>query len=240
MMLPAATARYASTVALLRPSDEKRFEVLLTRRPQQMRFMGGFYVFPGGTVHQEDYADQILKRCRSLNSADAQRILGDSLNAEVSLGHWVAAIRELFEEVGVLLCQTSDGADVDVGAELKQERFERGRKALVESKLDFGAFLEAENLYCDLSRLVYCFRRVTPQIYPMRFDTRFYFALLPPAQAALERSEEVAETLWLTPGEALERTYNDGFPLLPPTSTVLEELAQISTWQKLQAKYGLG
>ena len=238
-MLSAARARYASTVALLRASAEESFEVLLTRRPRQMRFMGGFYVFPGGTVHKEDYSAKVVKRCRGLSTTKAQEILGNCLDPEVSLGHWVAAIRELFEEVGVLLGEMDSGAELDPSGTEARERFERGRRAMVENTLDFGTLLDSEDLYCDLSRLVYCYHRVTPEIYPIRFDTRFYIAALPPGQVPLHHSEEVAESLWITPGEALERTYNDGFPLLPPTSTVLEDLAKIHSWEQLTARYRL-
>ena len=239
MTLYGAPARYASTVALLRRDEKAGFEVLLTKRPPQMRFMGGFYVFPGGAVHKEDYSDKVLTRCRGLSPNDARRILGDGLNPEVSLGHWVAAVRELFEEVGVLLCKTDSGAPVDLREEKAKERLERSRKAVVENRLDFGTFLEAENLYCDLAPLVYCYHRVTPEIYPIRFDTRFYVAALPLNQVALQCSEEVAESLWITPREALNRIYHNEFPLLPPTSTVLEDLAQIPTWQELEGLYPL-
>ena len=58
--------RNASTVVLLRPDDRGSFEILLTRRPVEMRFLGGFYVFPGGTVHRDDYAPKTLERCRAL------------------------------------------------------------------------------------------------------------------------------------------------------------------------------
>jgi hypothetical protein len=155
------------------------------------------------------------------------------------LGHWVAGIRELFEEVGVLLCETESGGDIDLSDGETQERLERKRLALVEETLDFGTFLESEGLYCALSRLVYFYHRITPEMYPIRFDARFYLASLPPRQAALDRSEEVTESLWITPGEALGRVYNDGFPLIPPTSTVLEALAEIRSWERLLARYPL-
>ena len=96
--------RNASTVVLLRPGDNGDFEILLTRRPSQMRFLGGYYVFPGGAVHRDDYSSKVLERCRGLSANDAQRILGTDDNANQALGHWVAVFRELFEEVGVLLC----------------------------------------------------------------------------------------------------------------------------------------
>lgn len=232
------TPRYASTVVLVRPDERGGFEILLTRRPRQMRFMGGFYVFPGGSVHAEDYSAAILKRCRGMSPHQAQTILGDGLDAQSSLGHWVAGIRELFEEVGVLLCVTEAGVNLDLSQATTKQRLEQKRIALVQDRIDFGSFLEAENLYCDLSRLVYFYHRVTPDIYPIRFDTRFYLAPLPAGQVPLAHSAEVAESLWLSPGEALQRSKRDDFPLIPPTSYVLESLAQLS-WDELRARYGL-
>src|SRR6266508_2075548 len=95
--------RDASTVVLVRPADDGGFEVLLTRRPQEMRFLGGFYVFPGGTVHRDDYSPEVLARCRGLSGAQARQILSSRHTADEALGHWVALVRELFEEVSVLL-----------------------------------------------------------------------------------------------------------------------------------------
>ena len=100
--------RDASTVVLVRPGGDGSFEILLTRRPQEMRFLGGYYVFPGGTVHRDDYSPLVLARCRGLSGEDARTILGSQHEPEEALGHWVAVVRELFEEVGVLLCV--DGA----------------------------------------------------------------------------------------------------------------------------------
>jgi 8-oxo-dGTP pyrophosphatase MutT (NUDIX family) len=201
--------------------------------------MGGFYVFPGGSVHEEDYSATVVKRCRGLSPADARGILGNRLDARFSLGHWVAGIRELYEEVGVLLCVTESGEGADLSRPAIKQKLEQKRVALATDRLDFGSFLEEEDLYCDLSRLVYFYHRVTPDIYPTRFDTRFYLSVLPAGQAPLDRSEEVAESLWLTPGEALERARRADFPLIPPTSYVLENLAGFS-WEEVQARYRLG
>ena len=232
--------RYASTVVLLRPDEDGSFEILLTRRPPEMRFLGGFYVFPGGAVHKEDYSARILDRCRGLSGADAQKILGDRHDPQVAVGHWVAAIRELFEEVGVLLCESGSGAQIDVRDETTKEKFEIHRQAIVREELDFGEFLESEGLYCDLSRMIYFFHRVTPEFYPMRFDTRFYLAPLPAHQTPLSRSEEVTHSLWIKPAEALSQVDRHDFPILPPTTTVLEDLAEIHSWDDLCARYRLG
>jgi 8-oxo-dGTP pyrophosphatase MutT (NUDIX family) len=231
--------RYASTIVLVRPDNNSGFEILLTRRPAEMRFLGGFYVFPGGTVCENDYQADTLQRCRGLSAGAAREILGNRHDEATALGHWVAGIRELFEEVGVLLCVTESGEPIDSRPPLTRKRFEECRQAIVRERLNFGAFLESEGLYCDLSRALYFFHRVTPETYPMRFDTRFYMARLPPYQSPLLRSEEVVHSLWIKPGQAMTRAYRADFPLLPPTTTVLQNLARFDSWERLCAEFDL-
>jgi 8-oxo-dGTP pyrophosphatase MutT (NUDIX family) len=229
-------AKHASTVLLLRPRPDGKFEILLTRRPSEMKFLGGFYVFPGGSICPEDRAEKTLRRCRRLSPKEAGKILGDHLGPELSLAHWVAVVRELFEEVGILLCVTENGAEPDAK---NNGRFEEKRQALVAGALDFGSFLETENLFCDLNRLVYFSHRVTPEFFPIRFDTRFYLAAHPEGQTALEKSEEVADSLWIAPAEALRAADHDRFPLLPPTTTMLQNLTAFDSWQSLCEKFRL-
>ena len=231
--------RYASTVVLVRPTVEDRFEVLLTRRPEEMRFLGGFYVFPGGTVHEADCADSMVQRCRGLSGIEAQRLLGSCHEPAEALGHWVAVVRELFEEVGILLCVDEKGAPVMPGKSRAGEGMELARRAVAQGKIEFGAFVRAENLFCELSKIVYFDHWVTPAIYSMRFDTRFYIAVLPEHQIALERSEEVTHSLWIAPHAALARMDRHDFPILPPTTTVLNRLAQLATWKRLRLEFGL-
>jgi 8-oxo-dGTP pyrophosphatase MutT (NUDIX family) len=231
--------RYASTVVLVRPDDRDGFKVLLTRRPQEMRFLGGFYVFPGGTVHQNDYSPEMLARCRGLAGAQAQKILGSGHAPDEALGHWVAVMRELFEEVGILLCVTETGDDIDLSDGQLKQRIERKRRAIVNKQLDFGSFLESENLFCDLSRVAYFDHWVTPDIYSMRFDTRFYVATIPANQTPLECSEEVTDSLWIKPEAALAQIHRHDFPILPPTTTVLQNLARLGSWDRLRAEFKL-
>jgi 8-oxo-dGTP pyrophosphatase MutT (NUDIX family) len=232
--------RYASTIVLVRPADQGGFDVLLTRRPEAMRFLGGFYVFPGGAVHAADCAQSILQRCHGLSGAEAQRLLDMEHQPAEALGHWVAVVRELFEEVGILLCVDEKGDPVASGEPAAADgRIERARQAIVQKKLDFGDFVRGENLFCDLSRIMYFDHWVTPAIYSMRFDTRFYIAPLPRNQTALARSEEVTHSLWIAPDEALARMDRRNFPILPPTTTVLDRLARLATWKRLAGEFGL-
>jgi len=231
--------RNASTVVLLRPDDHGSFEILLTRRPVEMRFLGGFYVFPGGTVHRDDYSHKTLDRCRALGGDEARKILGSDHEPDEALGHWVAVVRELFEEVGILLCVTEGGDEFHPIDDAFRERIELKRRAIVKKQLDFGSFLESENLFCDLSRAVYFDHWVTPEIYSMRFDTRFYVAVLPSKQIPLTHSEEVTHSLWIKPADAMARVDRRDFPILPPTTTVLNDLARLSSWDRLRAEFKL-
>lgn len=231
--------RFASTVVLVRPDDDSGFEILLTRRPPEMRFLGGFYVFPGGTVHAPDYSNSILRRCRGIAGEQARRLLAGRHQENEALGHWVAVVRELFEEVGVLLAAREDGRSIDFADPEMKERIEGARQAVVREQLDFGDFLAAENFFCDLGKIMYFDHWVTPEMYSMRFDTRFFIAESPAGQVPLSRSQEVTDSLWISAEEALARMNRRDFPILPPTTTVLQRLARLSTWERLRSEFKL-
>ncbi len=156
------------------------------------------------------------------------------------MGHWVAGIRELFEEVGILLCVTESGEPLDMTKDNIKDRLARKREALVRGSLDFPTLLESECLRCDLGRVVFFYHRVTPEMYSMRFDARFYLARLPSGQSPLSCSEEVADGLWITPEQVLEASERGDFPVIPPTTTSLKTLTAFDSWQSLCAKYKLG
>ena len=231
------TPRRASTIVLARPAADGAFEIFMTRRPREMRFLGGFFVFPGGSVKRADASPAMLERCRGLSPDEARGRLGDELSAEDSVGHWVAAVRELYEEVGVLLCVGQhDGAAA--GAEA-QDRAAARRTALLSGDVSFAELLASEGLCCDLGSPVYFYHRTTPERYAMRFDTRFFLAPLPEGQVPLEVSEEVTESLWITPGEALLRAERGRMAVIPPTLTTLQTLAELDTWEALCHEFGL-
>lgn len=229
----------ASTVILVRPHSQGKFEIFMTRRPMEMKFLGGFYVFPGGSIHEEDYTPAMLRRCRGLSPEEASRILGSQLSPEMSMAHWVAAIRELYEEAGVLLCVTESGEPLDLEPPSVRTRLAEKRKALVDGSLDFLTLLTAEGLYCNAGNVVFFYHRITPEIYSMRFDTRFYLARLPDGQTPLARSEEVIDGRWVTPQRALESCHSGDFPIIPPTTTSLQTLAGFDSWESLRNEYGL-
>jgi hypothetical protein len=111
---------------------------------------------------------------------------------------------------------------------------------LWQGTLRLVALLESEQLFCDVGRLTYLFHRITPEHYPVRFDTRFYVASLPDGQTPLAFSEEVAESVWLQPQEALLDSESGRLPMMPPTLIALRTLADLETWENFRSTYRLG
>jgi 8-oxo-dGTP pyrophosphatase MutT (NUDIX family) len=230
----------ASTIVVVRPEHNGGIEVLMTRRRPEMQFLGGFLVFPGGGVENEDCSDKMLSLCRGLTRSDAQRILGADIAPEMSLGHWVAAVRELFEETGIHFFIDEQGIAPDISQVDIAKRLSEKRRALSKGDFLLPQLLESEGLFCDLGRLTYLFHRITPEKYSTRFDTRFYLAALPNNQIPLISSEEVSESLWLAPQTALDEAASGKFPMMPPTLISLRTLAEHGSWQNLCAAFRLG
>jgi glyoxylase-like metal-dependent hydrolase (beta-lactamase superfamily II)/8-oxo-dGTP pyrophosphatase MutT (NUDIX family) len=203
-----AAARPAATVVLLRPAPAPEAngpEVLLTLRPQSMAFGGGLHVFPGGRVEVADGDPRIL----------AHAIGGDA--------HRVGAIRELFEEAGVLLAVHSDGAPVGSDDRLMVE-LPRLRSALAAGDLDLVTILERHDLQLPTDQLVPIGHWQTPRAYPRRFDARFFAIELPPGAVLDLDPREVAGHAWLTPSAALAEMAAGRIQLWPPTSSTLQRL----------------
>src|SRR3990172_5636526 len=166
-----------------------------------------------------------------ISPTQAQQILGVHWQPEVCIGYWVAASRELFEEAGILFFSAADASLTS--EENAAGRLAEKRQRLQRGELDFAGLLKSERLHCDVSRLTYFFHRITPEHYPVRFDTRFFLAALPQGQNPLHASEEVAESLWVAPKEALARFESGNFRMAPPTVMVLRTLAEHKTWQAM-------
>jgi 8-oxo-dGTP pyrophosphatase MutT (NUDIX family) len=170
---------------------------------------------------------------------EAQHRLGSTLSPELSLAHWVAAVRELFEETGILLCRDEAGTTIGALEEKSQDSLGACRLSILDRTITFEHFLAAERLVCDVGRLAYFSHWQTPEEFSMRFDTRFFLALLPPGQTPIATSPEVAESLWLAPEDALT-SYREGkLPLIFPTYASLRALADFDSVDALCAEYRL-
>lgn len=190
--------RPASTVMLVRDTSAGP-EVFMLRRTTKAVFAGGMYVFPGGKV-------------------DA----GDGEGDDAFL---VAAIRECYEEAGVLLAETADGQLISDGHPALGHREE-----VHGGSMDVWNLCREHSLRLATDRMAYVARWITPKgESPRRFDTRFYLAVSPPSQRSVHDDSETIASEWIRPGDALHRQIAGQMVMLPPTITTLTFLADFAT-----------
>lgn len=219
----------AATVTLVRDAPGG-LEVLLLERSPSLRFMPGAFVFPGGALDPADSSPGLRSLCVGLNDADASRTLGIE---KEGMAYWIAAIREAFEEAGILLAYGADGKLVELNG-AAGERFRKHRQVLDGGRHgDFGAVLLAEGLRLATDRLLYFGHWITPVTVPRRYDTRFFLAVAPRGQeASCDRTETVSH-VWLRPRDALDR--RDELGMRFPTIKTLERFAECGNVEALVA-----
>ena len=217
------TARHASTVLLLRDS-EPGVEVFMERRHIKSDFVGGAYVFPGGRVDPEDRVDEAL--CHGLTDRETSARL--SLE-EGGLTFYVAAIRECFEEAGVLLAYDREGRLLDFSDRSVEEHYEALRGELNAGKLSLLDIAAQEGLTLATDRISYWAHWITPEGQPRRYDTRFFVTRAPKNQTAGHDDHELTSSAWVTAREALEHARRKEWMIIFPTIRNLQKLAQFDT-----------
>ena len=220
-----AVPRPAATLVLLRDSARGP-EVLLLQRSPHLDFMAGAFVFPGGGVDATDRAPDIAARCVGLDDAAASARL--SL-ASGGLAYFVAAIRETFEEAGLLLGYEPAGHLLDLKPSLEETRFAEHRHAVHDRKRTLSEVCAAESLQLATDRIVYLSHWITPVSEKKRYDTRFFVAAVPENQASLHDDIESVSQLWITPSDALAMQSRGELMLRFPTIKTLEMIAGYAT-----------
>jgi len=217
------TPRHASTVILLR-EERGEIEVLLTRRHEQMSFMGGMWVFPGGALCPSDTSSASLALLAEPEKLGCERFVdveGQPLPPTLCLGLALAACRETFEETGILLATTAGGHDA--GVELLARMHER-RRAIVSQPELFATLLQEERLRISVKNLLYWAHWITPTAVAKRFDTRFFVARMPAEQVPIIDAIEATEMVWMTPAAVIAAAGSAAMTMSPPTLFNLMEL----------------
>jgi 8-oxo-dGTP pyrophosphatase MutT (NUDIX family) len=230
-------SKLAVTIILLRPAETNGFEVFLTRRPDAMALLGGMYCFPGGALREDDCSAALLRLCYGLLPVDARKIVGAQFSPPQALGLWIAGIRELFEEAGILLAVSDSGQPWAAEQDRKNNLADK-QAALLKKTLSFRSLLETEGLLCDASRLAYFSHWQTAEEISIRFDTHFFLAALPKGRTPLPTSPEVAHSLWLTPDRALKLFAKEKLPMIFPTFASLRTLADFESLESVFKEYG--
>ena len=230
----------AAAVVLIRLSPASNspdgpFEVFLTRRPESMAFAGGNFVFPGGKLDPSDYAPENLALAIGMEAERAARILGDGELPERSLGFWLAAIRELFEEAGILLCTTREGGAPDLERGEIPARLAAGREEVHQRRRTLASLMRELDLWYSPADLFYLARWITPVYFPMRFDARYFMCQIPGGQVPTACRREVSGVRWIQPAEALGRWRAGEFKMRGPTATTLMYLARYPNYGSLLA-----
>ncbi|MGQ0621709.1 MAG: NUDIX hydrolase [Panacagrimonas sp.] len=208
--------RLAATVPLLRDGAEG-MEVFMVVRHQQIDFASGALVFPGGKLAPGDSDPRVLWRCTGVEGLTEE---------QVALR--VGAIREAFEECGVLLARARGDAAL-LGPARLAGLGTRYRAALDHGEIGIGDLLEAEDLVLACEELVFFAHWITPDFMPKRFDTYFYLAVAPPDQVALHDGREMVDSVWLRPADALSQADAGSRTLVPATRLNVEKLGLRTT-----------
>jgi 8-oxo-dGTP pyrophosphatase MutT (NUDIX family) len=208
--IPTDPPRDASTVMLLR-DGARGIEVFLVKRHSASQVLGGAYVFPGGKL---DTADSALhQRHLNLSVDELHAKLGEQETPPAKASAlFVAALRETFEEAGVLLTDTPPS--LNAGSAMQ----------------DFSALLAAQSLRLDVRSLRPWVRWITPRqpsVTNRRFDTRFFMVAMPPHQAAVHDNVEATASAWSNPRSALEQYWSREIDMAPPQIMSLAYLARL-------------
>jgi 8-oxo-dGTP pyrophosphatase MutT (NUDIX family) len=223
---------------LVRPAGSAGFEVYMLRRSEASHFVPDVYVFPGGTLDPADASERSLARARGVDdesltrqyrakSAPAFPAPFGSPNMHEAAGLLIAALRELFEEAGVLIACDSRG--VPLRAEdlaPHAQRLLEARRLVRDGTLPFAALLEELDAYADGRALALFSQWITPPIYPRRYNAHFYVAQASADEVAVADAFETHDGVWIAPQAALEAHERGEFRMVYPTIKHVERLAQ--------------
>jgi 8-oxo-dGTP pyrophosphatase MutT (NUDIX family) len=224
----------AATVILIRPLKSGDWELFLARRHQNQTFMAGAYVFPGGQLEETDKNPQLENYIKTADVFDPRRLLqNSSLPGEKARGIFIAAIRETFEEAGILLGGKTTGDFVSFHDEKVLDRFNDYRHQLNASQITLEGIARKEDISFFPDALTPYAHWITPEFEKKRFSTRFFLAKLPLCQTPVADAMELTESLWVTPQEALEMNRRKEIILMPPTFKTIEELSAFKDMDEL-------
>lgn len=202
----------------------------MQRRNLNSDFVGGAYVFPGGAVDPGDVSPEVEAICLGRTDVDASKQL--DLDAG-GLAFWVAAVRECFEEAGVLLAVDENNDVVSLADEATAARFADWRHKINHGEATLVEICLAEGLRVMAGDIYYFAHWITPEGPSRRYDTRFFVAAAPPDQRPVHDDRETIATIWINPTDALERQKRRELDMIFPTIKNLEAISRFETAQEL-------
>ncbi|MEZ5558141.1 MAG: NUDIX domain-containing protein [Pseudomonadales bacterium] len=208
---PPAKPVPSATIMMLR-EDEQGLEVFMVVRHHQIDFASGALVFPGGKADPQDFDPALIPYLDGAASEPDMRAIQ------------VSAIREAFEECGILLARAAGETNLVSGQRL--QTLEHYRNALHGGELSITEFVERENLRLACDQLVHFAHWVTPEMMPKRFDTHFFLAAAPADHLAVHDGHESVDSVWIRPDEAIADAASGKRTVIFPTLRNIEKLGQ--------------
>ena len=228
--------RPAATLLLL--AERPDLEVLMLKRNERSAFVGDMWVFPGGAVDPEDADDDAYAAVEGLDDVGASKSLEIDSGG---LAYWVAAVRETFEEAGVLLARRrGEGRTVDLVAAEAAARFDNHRQAINARHREFLELIHAEELRLTAGGISYVSRWITPRGAVRRYDTRFFAAAMPEGQVPTHDNDEAVHHEWITAAAALEANARGEMLMVTPTVAMLQRLSEFGSVDEALAAAAAG
>jgi 8-oxo-dGTP pyrophosphatase MutT (NUDIX family) len=221
------TPRLAATTILVRPR-ETQAEILLLKRGEYARFMPNAYVFAGGALDLSDESADVYGLCKGLSDGLASEQLALASNG---LRFFVAALREAFEECGLLLAYDARGEMVDLSL-WDESLLRETRLKISAGQLTIAELCRAQDWSLAVDKLAFFSHWITPPG-RLRFDTRFFLCSAPLNQTASLAGNEMSELVWRTAAEALSEHANRKLLLMYPTRAILKEIAAMRGIEEL-------
>ena len=219
--------KLAATVILLR-EREREVEVFMAKRHVNNKFLGEHYVFPGGGIDAQDLTKKSRERISGL---DKNLLKNHAGICEDPSCLWIIAIRELFEETGVLIAIEESGSLITMNDD-NIKRFRRYQENLQKKRVVMTDILAKENLFYAANNLKYFGRLITPALSPIRFDTHFFLCKLPLKQNINLCSTELLEGFWGSPKQLLESYKREQIKMIFPQYSALRRLRKFRTIQE--------
>ena len=216
--------RPAATLILARPAAVS-FEIMMLKRTTKAAFASGMYVFPGGRIDASDSDPALAPYITEPRDHQHAQI---AALGEDWLGAYVAAIRETFEEAGILMAKDANGSWVTLPSKTIAET----RQSLHQGELSMADLCRTYDARLAINELNFYNRWTTPPGRPRRFDTRFFVGQAPPMAEGVEDGEETTDAVWITPIKALEEHQAGRFDLM---SVTVKQLSAITEYKNLVA-----
>jgi 8-oxo-dGTP pyrophosphatase MutT (NUDIX family) len=225
----AVPIRSAATIMLV--DDRPDLQVFMMERNANTVFAGGMWVFPGGSVDSND--DPAVFEAISIHRSDEQASALMHLD-QGGLAFYVAAIREAFEEAGILLALNKDDhSNLDLTDPMTKARFHNHRLRVTANGEDFIHVVTNENLILDVGQMHYIARWITPMGSARRFDARFFITRMPENQEPRHDDSELVHCAWFSPQQVLNKVTAGEMVLMSPTLRMIKSLAKFSSAEQV-------